>query len=91
MYTEHELPCSDHHKSFYGKAIVIESARGKKYLKSYKTIVGYLDKNNTFHRTWGGYSATTMRHVNSFLAYFNLPGGGKQWWDGLKVEPSPEL
>lgn len=32
-----------------------------------------------------GYSATTMRHVNSFLQFFGVAGGGKSWWDSLEV------
>lgn len=35
---------------------------------------------------WGGYSATTMRHVNSFLSFYDINGGGKAWWDMQPVE-----
>jgi len=31
------------------------------------------------------YSATTMRHVNSFIYFYGVPGGGKKWWDALEV------
>lgn len=34
----------------------------------------------------GGYSATTMRHVNSFLSFYDMNGGGKAWWDTQPVE-----
>ena len=34
----------------------------------------------------GGYSATTMRHVNSFLSFYDMNGGGKSWWDMQPVE-----
>ena len=75
--------------SFYGKCGVCVKLDGidrNTYLQSYSTIVGYLDTNGAFHRTWSGYSSTTMRHINAFLKYFSIPGGGKKWWDALPVE-----
>lgn len=81
----YELPCYDRCKSFYGKARVLEMDDGTKALKSYDTIVLIL-KNGKLHRTWGGYSVTTMRHVNSFLDHFGLDGGGKAWWDKMPAE-----
>lgn len=84
MKKNYELPCYDNRKSFYGKAHVIEE-KGKFKLQSYGTIVGYV-KNRKFHKTWDGYSDTTMRHVNSMLRHFDLEGGGKSWWDNLKTE-----
>ena len=38
-----------------------------------------------FFRAWGGYSATTMCHVNSFLEAEGMNGGGKAWWDKQPV------
>ena len=76
-----ELPCLDHHKSFYGKAVVKEYRWGDKVLESYGTAVCMIDKGGNFTRLWDGYSATTMRHVNSFLRLFDIEGGGKAWWD----------
>ena len=29
---------------------------------------------------------TTMRHVNSFLSFYDMNGGGKSWWDMQPVE-----
>lgn len=81
----YDLPAfGDSRKSFYGKAIVVEDANGKTLL-SYGTPVCRLNNDGTFARLWGGYSATTMRHVNSFIRFFNLSGGGKSWWDALPV------
>lgn len=81
----YELPCYDHRKSFHGKATVQEAIDGTIELKSYETVVLVL-KNGKVHRTWNWYSATTMRHVNSFLRHFGLEGGGKAWWNSLPVE-----
>lgn len=67
-----ELPCTDNRKSFYGKATVIYTPDNCKYLRSYNTIVCYVDAFGIFHRTWDGYSATTMRHINSFLDYCHI-------------------
>ena len=69
----YELPCHDSRKSFYGKALVIH-ADGGTFLQSYNTIVCKIDKNGNFVRLWDGYSATTMRHVNSFLQNFRISG-----------------
>ena len=80
-----ELPCLDHHKSFYGKATVFEFPNGMKILVSYSTPVAAIDKNGNFLRLWGWESKTTMRHVNSFLDFYGLPGGGVAWWRQQKV------
>ena len=84
--TFYNLPCYDSRKSFYGKALVIEYDNGEKHLKSYDTIVFRIDPDGGLHRLWSGYSATTIRHINSFLQHFGHPHGGKAFWDSLPVE-----
>ena len=74
----------DGRKSFYGKAEVIDHENGIFELRSYNTIVARIN-NGTFERLWSGYSATTMRHINSFINYFGISGGGKSWWESLEV------
>lgn len=74
----------DSHKSFYNKAIVKPIAGGY-ILQSYNTNVAAYH-NGRFIRLWPGYSATTMRHVNSFAAFCGLNCGGKKWWNSLEVE-----
>ena len=79
------LPVMDRtRKSFYGKAKVIEHDNGDICLISYSTLVARIHNGN-FEKLWDGYSATTMRHINSFLLFYNLPGGGKLWWNKLEV------
>jgi hypothetical protein len=82
--TVFDLRPVDGRKSFYGKAQIIRE-NGCVYLRSYQTIVCKIDESDRFVRLWWGYSATTMRHVNAFLACYALPGGGKAWWDNLPV------
>lgn len=82
----YDLPCLDRRKSFYGKARIKETENGEKVLQSYNTEVCKINANGQFVRMWGGYSATTMRHVNSFLSFFGIPGGGKAWWDAQEVQ-----
>ena len=77
----YELKPTDNHKSFYGKAIIIEKDNGEKILQSYETKVCKITSEGEFVRMWSGYSATTMRHVNSFVQLFNIARGGKAWWD----------
>lgn len=83
-------------KSFYGKAKVIEEENGDRVLQSYNTRVCKITASGEFVRMWGGYSATTIRHVNNFLQLFNISGGGKSWWDSQPVEekekkPGPDM
>lgn len=80
-----DLPCLDSRKSFYGKAQVIEAKDGSKYLRSYETIVCSIDSSGKFKRHWSGYSPTTMRHVNSFLEFYGIDGGGAAWWRNQEV------
>lgn len=75
---------TDGRKSFYNKAAVIDHENGIFELKSYNTIVARIN-NGKFERLWNGYSATTMRHINSFIDYFGISGGGKAWWNSLEV------
>lgn len=81
--------CSDKAKSFYGKAKVIETDNGEKVLQSYNTFVCRITAAGRFVRMWDGYSATTMRHVNSFLSLYDVAGGGKAWWNALPVAEKP--
>ena len=80
---------SDRAKSFYGKAKVIETDNGEKVLQSYNTSVCRITAAGQFVRMLGGYSATTMRHVNSFLSFYAMNGGGKSWWNMQPVEEKP--
>ena len=74
----------DWRKSFYGKAGVIEE-NGNVYLRSYNTIVcGIVD--GEFRRFWDEESATTMRHVNAFLAHTGIDGGGIAWWRKQEID-----
>lgn len=72
-------------KSFYGKAVVWNTG-GSTLLYSYNTLVCGINAGGEFFRAWGGYSRTTMRHINAFIKLFNIDGGGKAWWDSLPVE-----
>ena len=77
----YDLPCLDSRKSFYGKAKVIETEDGEKLLQSYNTIVCKINAAGEFVRLWSGESATTMRHINSFIMFFGIQGnGGVAWW-----------
>ncbi len=73
-------------KSFYSKAKVIIKDNGETVLQSYNTEVCKVDSAGKFVRLWDGYSVTTMRHINSFLSFMDIPGGGKCWWDKQAVE-----
>ena len=76
---------NDRAKSFYNKAMVFEKDNGEKVLLSNDTEVCKITKSGEFVRLWGGYSMTTMRHVNSFLNLVGVAGGGKKWWDAQPI------
>ncbi len=61
-----ELLPNDSHKSFYGKAIIKIDENGVQTLYSYGTAIIKIDENGKLHRIWGGWSATTGRHIKAF-------------------------
>ena len=83
-YVITELAPVDFHKSFYGKAVQIQKGRTY-YLKSYNTIVCAVTPSGKVKRYWDGWSATTARHVNSFLHVHGLPGMNKADWTNLLI------
>ena len=85
MNIEYELPCLDSRKSFYGKATVIQKDDGTRVLRSYHTEVCAVTSDGKVIKLWDGYSATTMRHVNSFLRFCGVNEGGKAYWDSLPI------
>jgi hypothetical protein len=68
---------TDSHKSFYGKAEVITLKNGTRLLLSYSTIVAGITKSGKAFRSWCGWSATTGRHIKSFM------GMNKKEWESL--------
>jgi len=78
------FPRYDTRKSFYGKAHVIERGADM-YLKSYDTIVCGI-VGGKFRRFWGGWSATTGRHINEFARQFAGRTVNKAQWDAMPVE-----
>lgn len=80
---KYELMPDDGRKSFYGKASVSE-LDGVLTLTSYTTAVCEYDRSTgTFTRLWGGYSATTQRHVNAFRERLGLTTISKSEWLSL--------
>lgn len=78
-----ELIPTNRQKSFYGKAQVTLTDDGAKTLFSYDTPILRINADNSLTKLWDGYSATTMKHINSFCDTFGINGGGKKWWDNL--------
>ena len=78
-------PIGARQKSFYGKALVYDYGDGRRELQSYDTTVCRITATGEVQRLWDGWSATTQRHINSFLrlyGYENLCG--KANWNKLK-------
>lgn len=72
-------------KSFYGKAYVLQDARGNLYLLSYDTIVCGIN-GVVFKKFWDGYSRTTQKHVNDFRKFNNMDTLSKKDWESLSAE-----
>ena len=79
-------------KSFYGKAkvVVTECFNDVFYaLYSYDTLVLSVDVNVSglicARKLWGGYSATTLRHVNELLMQLDFPKLSARVWRAMVV------
>ena len=67
---KYELIPTDGRKSFYGKAIVeLNEKNGSKTLYSYGTKICSMSKDGGIKRHWGGWSATTGRHIKAFCGF----------------------
>lgn len=62
----------DSRKSFYGKAYEYEDSFGNVVCVSYTTRVAWIDREGQAH-VKGLYSATTTRHIKSFLTAHGFP------------------
>ena len=82
---KYELIPTNGRKSFYGKAIVTES-NGEKVLTSYETEVAKIDNKGRFIKLYGGYSATTMNHINAFRIMNELESITKNQWNNMETE-----
>ena len=79
VVSTYELDPVDGRKSFYGKAVVKVMDDGTEVLRSYETDVIMRKPDGTLVRLWGGWSATTGRHVFAFC------GINKKQWDKMEV------
>ena len=69
------------------RAVTIETGNAI-YLQSYDTIVCRINKtldSGKFFRMWGGYSVTTMKHINTFRESHGLTKLSKKEWESLTV------
>lgn len=85
MTKETNLPATLQ-KSYYGKAKTRTTENGETVLKSYETDVCKITSAGDFVRLWGGYSRTTMNHVNDFRRLFGRPTLNKKAWESLPCE-----
>lgn len=72
-------------KSFYGKAKFVMYNNGFVGCLSYDTIVCvYNPITGEFYKTWNDWSATTSKHIHSFMIYFGMRGFNKKEWLDLE-------
>ena len=68
----YELIPTDGRKSFYGKAIVEMAEDGNETLYSYGTAIIKRTAAGELVKLWGGWTATTGRHVKAFTITVRL-------------------
>lgn len=78
-----ELMPNDGRKSFYGKAVVEIANDGTETLYSYNTPIIKRLVSGELVKLWGGWSATTGRHIKAFC------GLSKKEFETLKTEEKP--
>ena len=70
-------------EGFGGRALVIPTGDGY-ILKSYYTDVAEF-KGGEFIKQWGGFSVTTLKHINIFREFLGLKRLSKREWIELAV------
>ena len=70
-------------EGFGNRALVIPTETGY-ILRSYYTDVAEY-KNGEFIKRWGGFSATTLKHINIFREFLGLERLSKRDWIELAV------
>ena len=78
-----ELTPTNGQKSFYKKAIVINTDRIS-FLKSYDSIVAEYNHDTKKMRVFGWYSKTTALHINSFLNLCGFDSCNKKQLENYK-------
>ena len=67
------------------RAVVIDTPE-KRYLQSYDTLILETDKaTGATVKLWGGYSVTTMKHINEYLYKYGGRGLSKKAWTAVNV------
>lgn len=80
----YELIPHDGRKSFYGKAVVMIDESGNETLYSYNTPIIKRLVSGQLVKLWGGWSATTGRHIATFC------GLNKAAFMALSHETTPQ-
>ena len=82
----YELIPMDNRKSFYNKAFVVCDNYGNEILFSYGTPVAEISRDKELTRLWGGWSATTARHIDSFCLANGLKRIRKREWEAMETD-----
>lgn len=74
-------------EGFGGRAIIKPDNDGNLILQSYYTdVCRYNLKSDKFVKTWGGFSVTTLKHINIFRAFLGMNILSKREWIELTTE-----
>ena len=69
----------------FNNRAIIKPVENGYILQSYETdVCSYID--GSFKKLWEGYSNTTLKHVNLFCEWLNIPGYDKYGWVMLDTE-----
>ena len=87
----YELPCYDSRKSFYGKARCVWQVNKGTTLHSYSTDICTVTDDGCLIKHDPVATATTRRHIRSFLQHMNLPVLDNRAWDKLPLHQAVSL
>ena len=78
------IPIKTSQKSFYKKALVYETLE-RIYLRSYSTLVCYIDKQTKTLVLTGYYSKTTAKHIREFAQQYGFAIPTKKQLDNNEI------
>jgi len=91
IYKCYDLPCHDGHRSFCGKARILEDRSGNRMLQSYNTHICLICADGTLNKLDPVATATTRRHIRSFFEHCGYPCMSNREWDALPLHEDVQL
>lgn len=72
-------------EGFGGRALIIPDGDNLILRSYYTDVCRYDRKTDTITRTWGGFSVTTLKHINIFRQFLGFDTISKREWIEMEV------